>query len=149
MQKKRIHKGLSPSCSDFILTLARKIVVIKTKQNKTTCRVILSLTANLDWLLYWMDGSKMCFFMEVFKRFTWNYLKNFIKQSEWQGVLDWRKHYELKQSPWAWFSGFSRAMSKTNYKKCHADYKLFMKSILIVCIDDIVIVNNDTKKWRC
>ena len=61
--------------------------------------------------------------------------------------------YGLKQSPRAWFGRFSLAMKKCSYSQSNGDHSLFYRhtkiekiTILIVYVDDIIIIENDSKE---
>lgn len=58
--------------------------------------------------------------------------------------------YRLKQSPRTWFETFTQYVKKHEYTKGQADHTLFTKLdqngmiiILIICIDDIILTDND------
>ncbi|KAL8146639.1 hypothetical protein AgCh_004391 [Apium graveolens] len=58
--------------------------------------------------------------------------------------------YGLKQSPRVWFGKFQRAVVRFGYKQGNSDHTMFVKrkgekvTVLIVYVDDIVIIGNDT-----
>ena len=59
--------------------------------------------------------------------------------------------YGLKKSPRAWFEKFSSTLLAAGYSQSEGDHTLFFKrgrdhkiSILIVYVDDIIVIGNDT-----
>ena len=61
--------------------------------------------------------------------------------------------YGLKQSPRAWFSKFTQTIRMLGYKQYSADQILFFQHfktggvmILIVYVDDIIIIGNNTEE---
>jgi hypothetical protein len=57
----------------------------------------------------------------------------------------------LKQSPRAWFERFRGAMVEIGFRRCHADYSVFIKrraegtTLLLVYVEDIVLTGDDGK----
>ena len=58
--------------------------------------------------------------------------------------------YSLKQSPWAWFGRFARAMLAMGYRQSQGDHTLFIKhsssggvTTLLVYVDDIIVTRDD------
>jgi hypothetical protein len=63
--------------------------------------------------------------------------------------------YGLKQSPRAWFERFSGAMVEIGFRRCHADYSVFIKrraegSLLffLVYVEYIVLTGDDGKSIK-
>lgn len=60
----------------------------------------------------------------------------------------------LKQSPRAWFERFSGAMVEIGFRRCHADYSVFIKrraegtTLLLVYVEDIVLTGDDGKSIK-
>ena len=61
--------------------------------------------------------------------------------------------YSLKQSPWAWFGRFMKAMVRRGYHQSQSDHTLFIKhahlgkiTTLIVYVDDIVVTGDDQEE---
>lgn len=60
-----------------------------------------------------------------------------------------RASYGLKQSPRAWFRGFSLAMRKYGFQQSNFDHTLFLKhqqgkvTTLIIYVDDMIITRDD------
>lgn len=60
----------------------------------------------------------------------------------------------LKQSPRAWFERFSGAMVEIGFRRCHADYSVFIKrraegtTVLLVYVEDIVLTGDDGKSIK-
>ena len=57
-------------------------------------------------------------------------------------------------SPRAWFERFSGAMVEIGFRRCHADYSVFIKrraegtTVLLVYVEDIVLTGDDGKSIK-
>ena len=76
----------------------------------------------------------------------------FVAQREIGKVCRFRKSlYGLKQSPYAWFGKFSKAIETFGMQKSKSDRSVFYKNssygiiLLVVYVDDIVITGSDSK----
>lgn len=79
----------------------------------------------------------------------------FIAKGETGKVCILKKSlYLLKQSPRAWFSMFSKVVTKFGYMRCNADHTPFVKRknmtvvILVVYAHEIVVIRNDDTKIK-
>ena len=76
----------------------------------------------------------------------------FIAQEEIGRVCHLQKSlYGLKQSSRAWFSKFSHAVEEFGMQKSKSDHTVFYRNsnssiiLLVVYVDDIVIIESDSK----
>ena len=118
-----------------------------------TVRVLLSLTANLDWPLHQLDVKNVFLhdnldekvYMDIPPRYTGSIDTKIVCNLE-------RALYGLKQSPRAWFSRFSSTMRKYGYHQSNSNHTLFLKhrqskvTTLIVYVDDMIITRDDAEE---
>ncbi|MFV0960674.1 reverse transcriptase domain-containing protein, partial [Klebsiella pneumoniae] len=115
----------------------------------TSIRILLSIACNLDWPLFQFD---------VQKAFLQGELEEDIYMSlppghplEGSGKLCHLKKaiYSLKQSPRAWYSKLSQALSQAQFSKCKCDHSIFLRkrgslsTIVLIYVDDIIITGSD------
>ena len=117
-----------------------------------TIRVLLSLAANLDWLLLQFDVKNVFLHSDLKKEI---YMDIPPRYTEMLGkVVCKLKHtlYGLKQSPWVWFGCLSLVIRKYEFQQSNFDHTLFLKhrqdkvTTLIVYVDDMIIIRNDTEE---
>ncbi|KAK8946894.1 hypothetical protein KSP39_PZI006799 [Platanthera zijinensis] len=115
-----------------------------------TIRVILSLAALRDWLLFQLDVKN------VFLHGTLNEEVYMVPPPGFHSSADQRlvcrlrrSLYGLKQSPRAWADRFTKSMLRFGFQQSHADHTLFLRHrvgkmvALIVYVDDIVLTGDD------
>jgi len=117
-----------------------------------TVRVLLSISANLDWPLHQFDVKNTFLhgnfeeevYMDVPPRFATSHVGVVCKLH--------KALYSLKQSPRAWFVWFSLAMKKYGFKQSNSDHSLFLKhrgkmvTTLLIYVDDMIITGNDEEE---
>ena len=117
-----------------------------------TVRVLLSISANLDWPLHQFDVKNMFLhgnleeevYMDVPPGFATSHARVVCKLH--------KALYGLKQSPRAWFGRFSLAMKKYGFKQSNSDHTLFLKhrgkmvTALLIYVDDMIITGNDEEE---
>jgi len=118
----------------------------------TTIRLFFAMTAIRHWPLHQLD---------IKNAFLYGYLEEKVYMEQPPGFVDqgksgmvcklYRSLYGLKQSPRAWFGKFSSIVQKFGLRRSKADHSVFYKHTspgkciyLIVYVDDIVIIGNDT-----
>ncbi|CAL8138863.1 unnamed protein product [Prunus armeniaca] len=120
----------------------------------STISVLLSLAANLDWPLHQFD-VKNAFLHGDLEEEVYMDLPSGCNSTpdKKNQVCKLRKSlYGLKQSPRAWFGRLTKSMKNFGYTQSHSDHTLFLKcdegklTTLIVYVNDIIIIGNDTKK---
>ena len=111
-------------------------------------RIIISLTANLDWPLHQFNVKNAFYMVILLRLFVW---LNHLGLSP-RSVCHLKKSiYGLKQSSYAWFDKFSKAIISHGMTRSQVDHFVFFKKtrtgivILVVYVDDIVITGNDKK----
>ena len=103
-------------------------------------RALLSLAANLDWLLCQLDVKNAFLNGDLTEEVYMKIPLGFETPSTKNQVCKLKRSlYGLKQSPRAWFERFTRVIQQQGYSQCQTDHTLFVKksgggklSILIV-----------------
>ncbi|PRQ43410.1 putative RNA-directed DNA polymerase [Rosa chinensis] len=121
----------------------------------TTIRVLLSLTANLDWPLKQFD-VKNAFLHGDLKEEVYMYLPpGFIAHSQEGMVCRLKKSlYRLKQSPRAWFGRFRQSLKAFGYKQSNSYHTLILKrrrnkiTALIIYVDDMIVTGDDQEEVK-
>lgn len=115
-------------------------------------RLLLSIAANKGWPLYQLDVKKAFLNGDLQESVYMTPPPGFTCKGEEGKVCKLRKAiYGLKQSPRAWFERFSGAMVEIGFRRCHADYSVFIKrraertTVLLVYVEDIVLTGDDGK----
>ena len=119
-----------------------------------TIRIILSLATNFDWPLLQFDVKNAFLHRDLDEEVFMDIPTGCGKQTWSYKVCKLIKSlYELKQSPWAWFGRFMRAMVKRDYRQSLSDHTLFIKhshqgkiTALIVYVDDVVVSGDDQEE---
>jgi hypothetical protein len=111
-------------------------------------RIIISLTANLDWTLHQLNVKNAFLHGDLTKTVYMTQPPEF--ESKGECVCHLKKSiYGLKQSPRAWFDKFSKVVVSHGMTRSQTDHSVFFKKtrtsivILVVCVDDIVITGSD------
>lgn len=93
-----------------------------------TIRVVLSLTANIDWSLHQFD-VKNAFFRDDLKEEVYiNIPPSYMATLESKIVCKLQRAlYGLKQSPRVWFRRFILAMKKHGFQQSNSNHTLFLK----------------------
>jgi Reverse transcriptase (RNA-dependent DNA polymerase) len=120
-----------------------------------TVWVLLSLTANQDWSLHQFDVNNVFLYGDLEEEIYMDIPPGYTHQKQEKLVCKMeRSLYGLKQSPWAWFGRFCKAMKKYNYTQSDFDHTLFYKhrqdkvTILIIYVDDMIITGDDSEEIR-
>ncbi|KAL2461978.1 cysteine-rich RLK (RECEPTOR-like protein kinase) 8 [Abeliophyllum distichum] len=122
-----------------------------------TVRVLLSLSANLDWPLQQFEVNNAFLHGELYEEVYMELPLSYkIEEKQGQKVCKLRKSlYGLKQSPRAWFGRFTSATKAVGYKQSKsADHTLFLKKqqgkaiALIVYVDDMIVKENDPEERK-
>ena len=116
-----------------------------------TTWVLLSLSANLDWLLHQFD-IKNAFPNGELEEVFMTLPPGFCKEKEETRVCKLKKSlYGLKQSPRVWFDRFAKVIKNQGYQQGQSDHTMFFKqsnngrmTILIVYVDDIILTGDKT-----
>jgi Reverse transcriptase (RNA-dependent DNA polymerase) len=115
-----------------------------------TIRVLLSLAANLDWLLHQFDVKNVFLHGDLKEEIYMDPPPGYINSDSRQVVCRLHKAlYGLKQSPRAWFGRFRNAMKNYDFEQSDSDHTLFFKrqqeklTVLIIYVDDMIITGND------
>ena len=111
-----------------------------------TIRVLLSLTANIDWSLHPFDLKNAFFHDDLKEKVYINIPPSYMATSESKIVCKLQRAlYGLKQSPRVWFKRFILAMKKHGFQQNNSDHMLFLKHqrgkviALMVYLDDMII----------
>jgi hypothetical protein len=111
-------------------------------------RIIISLTANLDWPLYQLDVKNAFLYGDLNEIVYMAQPPGF--ESKGECVCHLKKSiYGLKQSPHACFDKFSKAVVSHGMTRSQTNHSVFFKKtkigivILVVYVDDIVITGSD------
>ncbi|KAJ9561371.1 hypothetical protein OSB04_006531 [Centaurea solstitialis] len=114
-----------------------------------TVRVLLSLAANLDWPLMQLDVKNAFLNGELSEEVYMDFPPGF-ENPEGKVCRLKKSLYGLKQSPRAWFSRFTQAVTSRGYSQGQTDHTMFFKhskngkiAILIVYVDDIIMTGDD------
>ena len=106
----------------------------------TSVRVVLTVAANKEWILWQMDVKKAFLHGELDQEIYMDQPMGFQNQSHPNYVCKLRKAlYGLKQAPRAWYGKIAEFLTKSGFSVCHADSSLFVKAngeklaILLVC----------------
>jgi hypothetical protein len=110
--------------------------------------IIISLAANLDWLLHQLDVKNAFLHGDLTEAIYMAQSPGF--ESKGECVCHLKKSiYSLKRSPRAWFDKLSKAVVSHSMTRNQADHFVFFKKtktgivILVVYVDDIVITWSD------
>uniref|UniRef100_A0A2N9IHL0 Reverse transcriptase Ty1/copia-type domain-containing protein n=1 Tax=Fagus sylvatica TaxID=28930 RepID=A0A2N9IHL0_FAGSY len=111
-------------------------------------RIIISLAANLDWLLHQLDVKNVFLHGDLIE--TVYMAQPPVFEPKGECVCHLKKSiYGLKQSSRAWFDKFSMTVVSHGMTRSQADHSVFFKKtrtgivILVVYVDDIVITESD------
>ena len=117
-----------------------------------TIRVMLSLTANIDWSLHPFDLKNAFFHDDLKEKVYINIPPSYMATSESKIVCKLQRAlYGLKQSPRVWFKRFILAMKKHGFQQNNSDHMLFLKHqrgkviALMVYLDDMIITWDNPK----
>ena len=115
-----------------------------------TIRVLLSLAANLYWLLQQLDIKNVFLNGELEEEVYMTLPLSFSKKGEENKVCKLRKSlYELKQYLRVCFDRFAKVIKGEGYCQGQLDHTMFFKqkdgkkTILIVYVDDIILTRDD------
>ncbi|RVX13979.1 Retrovirus-related Pol polyprotein from transposon TNT 1-94 [Vitis vinifera] len=119
-----------------------------------TVRVLLSLTANLDWSLHQLDVKNAFLNGDLEEEVYMDIPAGLEMTSNFNKVCRLRKSlYGLKQSPKAWFERFTKVVKGYGFIQCQSDHTLFVKhfpegklAIIIVYVDDIILTGDHEEK---
>ena len=118
-----------------------------------TVRVLLSLAANLNWLLYQFDVKNAFLHGDLKEEVYMDIPPGYMTSSKTEVVCNLQKAlYRLKQSPRAWFGQFSLAMRKYGFTQSNSDHTLFLKhrlgkvTTLIIYVDGMIITGDDIEE---
>ncbi|RVW76011.1 Retrovirus-related Pol polyprotein from transposon RE1 [Vitis vinifera] len=136
----------------------RWIYAVKYKADAkiNTIRVLLSLTANLDWPLQQFDVKNAFLHGELSEEVYMDLPPGcMVSEKQCQKVCKLKKSlYGLKQSPRAWFRRFTKSMRAFGYHQSNSDHTLFLKkqhgkiTTLVVYVDDMVVTGNDPEERK-
>lgn len=117
-----------------------------------TIKVLLSMAANLEWLLHQLD-IKNAFLNRELREEVYMILSPGFDKGRSNQVYRLKKFsYGLIQSPKAWFDKFSKVLKLEGYKQGLSDHTRFVKAeegkrcILIVYVVDIILIGDYLKK---
>ncbi|RVW42615.1 Retrovirus-related Pol polyprotein from transposon TNT 1-94 [Vitis vinifera] len=121
-----------------------------------TVRVLLSLTANLDWPLQQFDVKNAFLHGELSEEVYMDLPPGcIVSEKQCQKVCKLKKSlYGLKQSSRAWLGRFTKSMRAFDYRQSNSDHTLFLKkqhgkiTTLIVYVDDMVVTGNDPEERK-
>ncbi|RVW18591.1 Retrovirus-related Pol polyprotein from transposon RE1 [Vitis vinifera] len=121
-----------------------------------TIRVLLSLTANLDWPLQQFNVKNVFLHGELSEEVYMDLPPGcMVSEKQCQKVCKLKKSlYGLKQFPRAWFGRFTKSMRAFGYRQSNSDHTLFLKkqhgkiTTLIIYVDDMVVTGNDPKERK-
>ena len=118
-------------------------------------RVLLSLTANLDWPLQKFDVKNVFLhgnLEEVFMDLPLGFEGKFSSEKDCRLK---KSLYGLKQSSRAWFERYAKFLLKFGYHQSQGNHTLFIKqspekkiTALIVCVDDIIVTRDDVEEMQ-
>jgi hypothetical protein len=112
-------------------------------------RVLLSISANLDWPLHQFDIKNAFLHGNLEEEMYMDVPPGFATSRAGVVCKLQKALYGLKQSPRAWFGWFSLAMKKYGFKQSNSDHTLFLKHqgkmliALLIYVDDMIITGND------
>ncbi|KAJ9566582.1 LOW QUALITY PROTEIN: hypothetical protein OSB04_002548 [Centaurea solstitialis] len=114
-----------------------------------TNRVLCSIAANKGWPLRQFDVKNAFLHRELHEEVYMEAPHGFTDRfKEGEVCLLKRSLYGLKQSPRAWFGGFTLAMRNYGFKQSDSDHTLFLKQMgdlityLIIYVDDMIITGD-------
>ena len=119
-----------------------------------TFKVLLSLTANLDWPLHQFNVKNIFLHGDLEEEVYMDIPPGYISTTPGTVCILQRALYGLKQSPRAWFGRFSIAMRKYGFQQSNSDHILFLKkqrgkvTILIIYVDDMIITRDDEEEIK-
>ncbi|RVW22282.1 Retrovirus-related Pol polyprotein from transposon RE1 [Vitis vinifera] len=121
-----------------------------------TVRVLLSLAANLNWLLQQFDVKNVFLHGELSEEVYMDLPPGcMVSEKQCQKVCKLKKSlYGLKQSPRAWFGRFTKSMRAFGYRQSNSNHTLFLKkqhgkiTALIVYVDDMVVTGNNPEERK-
>lgn len=96
-----------------------------------TVHVLLSIAANLDWLLYQLD-VKNAFLNEDLEEKNYMIIPPRFESKTIANKLCRLKKslYGPKQSPRAWFHMFTKVLKENGYMQCQSDHTMFVKPLM-------------------
>ncbi|KAI9169035.1 hypothetical protein LWI28_005826 [Acer negundo] len=112
-----------------------------------TIRILLSLSASLDWKLHQLDVKNVFLNGNLEEEVYMSVPPGLKKKGGNNLVCKLQKSlYGLKQSLRAWFDRFTKVVKKCKFIQCQTDHTMFVKhsiggkiTILIVYVDDIIL----------
>ena len=115
-----------------------------------TVRVLLSIAANLDWLLNQLDVKNVFFNRDLKEEVYMKPPPGFNEKFRTKVYKLKRSLYGLKQFHRAWFERFTNFVKSQGYDQGQYDHTLFTKRsiedkiyVLIVYVDDIILTGDD------
>ena len=95
----------------------------------TYVRLFISLTATYNWDLHQLDIKNVFLHDDLQEEVYMEQPPWFVPQREKMRVYRLRKSlYDLKQSPWTWFSKFSQAVEEFGMQKSKFDHFVFYRN---------------------
>ncbi|KAM1447548.1 hypothetical protein ACFXTO_006639 [Malus domestica] len=120
-----------------------------------TIRVVLSLAAQKNWMIYQLDVKSAFLHGELNEEVFVAQPPSYEQQGHEQKVYMLKKAlYDLKQAPRAWYSRIESYFVREGFKKCPYEHTLFIKTMnegmLIVClyVDDLIFTRNDESMFK-
>ena len=116
-------------------------------------RVLLSLTANLEWSLQHFDVKNAFLHGNLEEEVFIDLPLGFEGKFNSGKVYRLKKSlYGLKQSPWVWFERFIKSLLKSDYHQSQGDHTLFIKqspkkkiTALLVYVNGIIVTGDDVE----
>jgi len=116
-----------------------------------TIRLIISLAAQKEWVIYQLDVKSAFLHGELNEEVYIEQPPGFVTKGKEQMVYKLKKAlYGLKQAPRAWYSRIESYFTAQGFKKCPYEHTLFIKTggegkLLVVClyVDDLLYTGND------
>ncbi|RVW42706.1 Retrovirus-related Pol polyprotein from transposon TNT 1-94 [Vitis vinifera] len=121
-----------------------------------TIRIVISLAAQKDWMIYQLDVKSAFLHGEIHEEVFVEQPPGYEQKGKESKVYRLKKAlYGLKQAPRAWYSRIESYFIKEGFNKCSYEHTLFTKTaeggkILIVClyVDDLIFTGNDESMFK-
>ena len=121
-----------------------------------TIRIVISLAAQKDWMIYQLDVKSAFLHGEIHEEVFVEQPPGYEQKGKESKVYRLKKAlYGLKQAPRPWYSRIESYFIKEGFNKCPYEHTLFTKTaeggkILIVClyVDDLIFTGNDESMFK-
>nr|GFB90050.1 retrovirus-related Pol polyprotein from transposon TNT 1-94 [Tanacetum cinerariifolium] len=118
-----VAKGYSQTCGIDYTEVFAPVACLE------TVRLVISLAAQNDWVLFQLDVKSAFLHGELSEEVFIDQPHGYIKKGAEQKVYRLKKAlYGLKQAPRAWYSQIESYFTKEGFKRCPYEHTLFVKA---------------------